>query len=81
MRETLFLNIGKGRTFIPVLPLGNYTHRNVSKREFDPYLWQRSPVQEVATLPCGIDSVAVYILTNVPAGNEQQAALSSDERK
>lgn len=35
-------------------------------KEFDPYLWERPPVQEVATLPCGIDGLAVYIITNVP---------------
>ena len=35
----------------------------------------------MATLPCGIDGLAVYIITNVPPGNDQQAALLSDGRK
>lgn len=35
----------------------------------------------MATLPCGIDGLAVYNITNVPPGNDQQAALLSDGRK
>lgn len=61
----------------------DFLHDKMQKRQrkFDPYLWERSPVQEVVTLPCGIDGLAVYILTNLPAGNDQQAALLSLRRK
>ena len=61
----------------------DFLHDKMQKRQrkFDPYLWERSPVQEVVTLPCGIDGLAVYILTNLPAGNDQQAALLSQGRK
>ena len=58
-----------------------HTTKCKKQRKFDPYRWERSPVQEVATLLCGIDGLAVYILTNVLAGNDQQTALLSDERK
>ena len=31
------------------------------QRKFHPDLWGKAPVQEVLTLPCGIDGLAVYI--------------------
>lgn len=61
----------------------HFPHNKMQKKQgkFDPYLWERSPVQEAATLLCGIDDLAVYILTNVLTGNDQQVALLSDGRK
>ena len=48
------------------------------QRKFHPDLWGKAPVEEVSTLPCGIDGLAVY---NMAAGNDQQAVLLSDGRK
>lgn len=48
------------------------------QRKFHPDLWGKAPVQEVSTLPCGIDGLAVY---NMAAGNDQQDVLLSDGRK
>lgn len=57
------------------------TKKQKKQRKFDPDLWERTPVQEVASLPCGIDGLAVFKLSNVPAENDRQAALLSDGRK
>ena len=45
----------------------DFPHNKMQKkqRKFDPYLWERSPVQEVATLLCGIDGLAVYISSSL----------------
>ena len=50
----------------------NFLGNNVQKKQckFHPELWGKALVQEVSTLPCGNDGLAVY---NVPAGNDQQA--------
>lgn len=50
----------------------NFLGNNVQKkqRKFHPDLWGKALVQEVSTLPCGNDGLAVY---NMPAGNDQQA--------
>ena len=61
----------------------NFPGNNMQKkqRKFDPDLGERVPLQQVSTLPCGIDGLAVYNLTNVPAENERQVAIMSDGRK
>ena len=50
----------------------NFLGNNVQKkqRKFHPDLWGKAPVQEVSTLPCGNDGLAMY---NMSAGNDQQA--------
>ncbi|KAJ7385082.1 hypothetical protein OS493_017447, partial [Desmophyllum pertusum] len=51
------------------------------QRKLNPDLWERAAVQEVSKLPCGMDGLAVYNISNVPAEKDMTSALLSDGRK